>query len=96
MGRQAAALAPLLTLTSLSALGVQGDTVVVEGPPGVRGSKGEPVRAVPILPLPILPVPLGRAAEGPSPAEHIVPSPSATLQTFLPPWESVLPTLMCV
>ncbi|NXC79092.1 CO7A1 protein, partial [Cercotrichas coryphoeus] len=28
--------------TSLSALGVQGDTVVVEGPPGARGSKGEP------------------------------------------------------
>lgn len=85
MGRQAGALVPLLTPTSLSALGVQGDTLVVEGPPGVRGSKGEPVRAVPILPLPVFPVPLGRAggafSEGPSLAEHIVLSPSATLQT---------------
>ncbi|NWX28551.1 CO7A1 protein, partial [Notiomystis cincta] len=33
---------PSLTPTSVSALGVQGDTVVVEGPPGARGSKGEP------------------------------------------------------
>lgn len=85
-------------------LGVQGDTVVVEGPPGARGSKGEPVRTLPIMPLPILPVPLGRAGGAFScffllrdPPLHIIPSPSATLPTpmFLPPWESVLPTLMC-
>lgn len=44
-------------LTPSSSLGVQGDTVVVEGPTGARGSKGEPVRDVPILPVPLCVVP---------------------------------------
>lgn len=84
MGRQAAALAPFSP--PLSALGVQGDTVVVEGPPGARGSKGEPVRAVPVLPLPSF-LSLWEELEelfpagGSSLGECIVPSLPATLQT---------------
>jgi len=75
-------LAPLLT-SNPPALGMQGDTVVVEGPIGARGSKGEPVRDVPILlvtlsviPLvlmgrgsPVHPPPQGPACPAPGPRQ---------------------------